>query len=519
MTKQMNRREFVRTGAAVGLGAATLAQVGCGQSEVSGQAAPSGGAAEGAGASDGAAQVPPISRQFAQWAANLKFEDLPPEVVDKVKGLLVHAVSGAVLGAPKPFARTAMDLLVAEEGKADGATILTDGRKASRLGATQANLELMHASTLIDSYRMRTHPGPVFIPVALANAELERRNGKDLITALAAGYEFMCRLSYDFTPTLSSRAFQPSSVFCTMGAAMVAGKLLGLDEAGILGTISLATNYASGLVESSWQGDRQAARSGVLAGVMARTGNFRPADRPLEGEAGFYRAFAGSNTGKLTYAFTGPTQIDLGSITAGLGTSYKLLTVMFRMYGTSGYNDPVINLMVEMKEKHRLNPDDIARVAIAMNWHETLYPSPEFPTNPNWNTPRAGGGTHFVAAHAAVNGGYPVVGGKTFGPTGSNLAEDQKVIDFMNRAVTLVPEKDRAMFSPAITVTMKDGTTHRGEYPYERLEWTFDQLVPHLQGCVPGYSLGQQGFDALVDTMRGVDRLASVDRIFQVTKA
>ena len=93
------------------------------------------------------------------------------------------------------------------------------------------------------------------------------------------------------------------------------------------------------------------------------------------------------------------------------------------------------------------------------------------------------------------------------------------ILDFMQGHVKLVPEKDRAMFSPGIVVRMKNGTTYSGEYPYERMVWNFDQLEARLQQCLPGYSLGKSGFDALVETTRGADRLPSVARIFEVTKA
>src|SRR5262249_17817605 len=276
------------------------------------------------------------------------------------------------------------------------------------------------ASGLVDSYRMRTHPGPVLIPVALANAELEKRNGRDIIVALAAGYEFLCRLSHDYTLTTAIRGFQPSSVFCTMGAAMVTGKLLRLDEEGLMRTISLAANYASGLVESSWQGDRQATRSGVFAGVMARLGQSRGAARSLDGGSGFYQAFAGSNAGRLTHAFTGPLETDPASITADLGARYRLLSVMFRMFGVAAYNDPVIYLLQEMREQHGMKREDIAEAAVTMNWHETMYPSVVNPAHPEWNRPRVGS-THYYAAHVLLNGRYPAVGHRTFPPTGCAL--------------------------------------------------------------------------------------------------
>ena len=77
---------------------------------------------------------PSISRQFSHWAANLKYEDLSPEVVDKVKALILHGLAGAVLGGDMPKVKEAIELTKKEEGRADGATIIWDGGKATRLG-------------------------------------------------------------------------------------------------------------------------------------------------------------------------------------------------------------------------------------------------------------------------------------------------------------------------------------------------------------------------------------------------
>lgn len=465
-----------------------------------------------------------ISRQFARWTAGLRYEDLPPAVVDKVKALLLHALTAAVLGAPTRHAREAVHLTLAEEARPDGATILTDGGRATRAGTAYADSVLIHSSGLLDSYRMLTHPGPVLVPAALVTAELDAKDGREMLTALAAGYEFLCRLCDEFIPSTAARGFRPSPLYCTLGAALVTGKLMGLDEDALVATIALAANFASGLNEGPRTGgnemsihEPQAARNGVFAGVMARTGSFIGAERSIEGDAGFYNAFTGSSEGKLSYAFTGPLQIDLASITDGLGERYKLLTTMFRMYPVAGYNQPVIDLMAEMKQRYQLDPDEIAQVTVAMNWIETLYPSPAFPRFPDWNQPRVGG-THYFAAHAAVNGGYPVVGGRTVGPAGERHEEDVRVLEFMNSRVKLVQEKDRAMFSPRIVVAMKSGASHAGEYPYARMEWSYAQLVERLQDCIPGYPLGKSGLGRLVEVVRRTDELSSIEPLLAATR-
>jgi 2-methylcitrate dehydratase PrpD len=467
---------------------------------------------------------PSLSRQFSRWAATLRYEDLSPAVVDKTRALLLHALAGAMLGAAKPQAAEVLRMVLKEEGKPDGASILCHGGKATRVGAAYANAELIHLSLMFDSYRMLTHPGPVLIPAALANAELEGRNGRELITALAAGYEFMFRLCDEFIPATAARGFRPSPIYCTLGAALASGKLMGLDEDGLVSTIALAANFAAGLNEGPRSGgnensihEPQAARNGVFAALIAREGHVKGAELTLEGDAGFFNAFTGNNRGELSYSFReGVTRADMFATAEGLGREWKLLTAMFRMYPMAGYNQPVVDLVAEMKAQHGLDAGDMADVSVKMNWIETLYPSPAFPRSADWNKPSFVS-THYFAAHAAVNGGYPVVGGRTYGPTGDKLREDQRVLDFMNHHVNLVPEKGRAMFSPGAVITLKDGRRFEGEYPYERMEWNFDQLAAQLQRCLPGFPGGKPALDGLVAAVRATEQHGSVERLVHAT--
>lgn len=470
-------------------------------------------------------QAPSLSRQFARWAANLRYDDLPRPVVEKVKALLLHALTGVALGSGTASAQGAIRLALAEESRPDGASLFDRPAKLTRVGAAFANAELAHAAGLFDSYRMLTHPGPVLVPVAFVNAELERRSGEELIVALAAGYEFLCRLCDDFIPATAARGFRPNPVYATLGAALVSGKLMGLDEDGLVAAIAIATNFASGLNEGMRTGsyelpvhEPQAARNGVFAALMARAGNIRGAETALEGDAGFYNAFTGSSRGELSYSFTGQATVDFASVTRGLGEHYRMLDVIYRIYYTAGFNQGPIELMAELRSRHGLRAADIEEVRVTMNWIETLYPSPAFARFPDWQAPRAGDSTHFFVAHAAVHGSYPVAGAPAVSPGGSKLADDPAVLDFMHR-VKLVPQKLHPMFSPAISVRLKDGTAHEGHYPYERMIWSFDELVRRLHGTLAGYPGGRAGFDALVELVRGTERWACVDPALALMQA
>ncbi len=464
----------------------------------------------------------PISRQFARWSAALKYEDLPPAVVDKVKALTFHHLVSSVFGAQTDRGKHSIDLVKVEEGKPNGATVLYDGAKVTRVGAAFINSELMHVAGMYDSYRMITHPGPMIIPPALANAELQNKGGKDLITALAAGYEVMTRITNHFVPSTAARGFRPSPIFGALGSAVASAKLLDLNEDQTVTAIALGATLAAGTNEGPRTGggetsvhDPNAARTGVFAAIMARE-SVQGTETAIEGRAGFLNAFTGNHEGKLSYSFGGETEVDLSLLTEGLGSDYELLTVMFRMYGTGGFNQPVIDLMAELRQQHDIDPDEIEQVLIYMNYLETLYPTPAFPREPS-RQPGVGT-THYFAAHAAVNGGYPQVGGRTYGPTGDQLTEDKQVLEFTQNRVRIIGEFGRDMFSPAITVQMKNGARYDGEYPYQRMEWNFDQLLERQQDPRANFPLGPDAFDALVDTVKALDSLDSLDPIHKATQ-
>src|SRR5439155_996250 len=162
----------------------------------------------------GGALMPSLSRQLAQWVAGLRYEDLPPAVVDRAKGLTLQGLASVLLGSLTPGGQQAVKLVTNEEaGVRSGATIMVDGTKVTKGGAAFANSEMAFAGGKWDTFRMLTHPGTSIIPGAFVAAEQSGASGREFITALAAGYEVMERMAADFIPTVMSRGFHAGPVF------------------------------------------------------------------------------------------------------------------------------------------------------------------------------------------------------------------------------------------------------------------------------------------------------------------
>jgi len=462
-----------------------------------------------------------MSRLLADWTFNLSHSDLPDTVVEKMKAVILLHLVGTMMGYQHPHAREVADAVRGVVPGRDGATIFGDGGHATREGATIANCAIVHLGHLMDSFRMLTHPGRVLIPVAFVNAEIEDKTFNDMLTALAAGYEVTCRLAEDFVPAVSARGFRPAPVFATMGAAVVSGKLLGLSGESLTTAIAVAANCASGLNEAGRTGgddtlvhDLNAARQGNFAGMMAQMGQVTGSETMLEGDAGFFKAFTGTSDGRVSHSFGDVRQVDMESITVGLGTEYRLMQVIFKIYETAGFNQPVIELLRELLATHAITADKIANITISVNYLETRYPSPESPRYADSSLAEAGS-THYFAAYVAVHGDYPVVGA---GGAQHRPPHDPKVMEFASTHVRLVGVHGQQMFSPSISLTLTNGQTISGTYPCERMEWDYAELVRRLESCIPGLPGGRERFDRLVEMVANADGRTSVRDLIDATR-
>src|SRR5271169_3325654 len=319
-----------------------------------------------------------LSREFAAFIATLAYEHLPPEVVDRAKGVTLQALSSALVAHDMPASRQALALMQEEEAGGGGvATVLCNGSKLTKAAAAFVNAEMIFAGGKWDTFRMLTHPGIAILPAALVAAEITGASGREFLTAVAAGYEVMERMAAEFIPTVMSRGFHAGPVFGIFGAAIAAAKLGGLDENQINGAIAQCVNLVAGNLEGARSGGRSlreggAVRNALLAVAMARHGT-PGGETTLEGEAGFYHAYAGNNIGRLAYSFTGRTSTDLAGITKNLGRDWIFLETLYRIYSTAGYNIAHIDVTAALCAEHGIAYDQIDRIEAVVNWLETEY--------------------------------------------------------------------------------------------------------------------------------------------------
>ncbi|OGA04301.1 MAG: hypothetical protein A2W68_05325 [Betaproteobacteria bacterium RIFCSPLOWO2_02_64_14] len=460
-----------------------------------------------------------LSRQLAQWIVNLRYEDLPPAVVDRAKGVTLHGLASALLGSQSRAGKQAVKFISEEEaGVRKGATIMVDGSRVTKGGAAYANSEMAMAGGKLDSFRMLTHPGTSIIPGAFVGAEVAGATGRDFLTGLAAGYEVMERMAAEFIPTVMSRGFHPGPVFGIFGPAVAAAKMLRLNEDQMNSAIAICASLAAGNIEGPRGGGKMlreggAVRNAMLAVALAQQGHVA-GETVLEGEAGFYHAYTGNNQGRLTYSFVGDTRASLDQITANLGKDWMFLETLYRIYSTAGYNIAHVDVPAKMCEEHDIRYENVDRVEAVVNWLETQYPSPAFPSRREDLNTKPGGTAYFTAWGVAKRG-FPVLRGQG-SDGGVGAADPPEVLELMKR-VTIIPSHRMTLFGPRFTIFTKDGKSYTRQSTGREFMWDFNEEARRIRDLIPGLPIPAAQFEKIIATCRDLDRHDRADALIQLT--
>lgn len=296
---------------------------------------------------------------IAKFINKLDFTQLPLDVVHKAKILIIDTI-GCMLGgiSTTDHAQILLDVIRPLEGKPE-ATIFGDGLRTTAINAALCNGTNAHALDMDDTHReCFFHVGVASVPSVLAMAEREKRNGKDIITAVVAAYEVAIRLGVSVNPSLRFNGFHNTGTCGTFGGTVGAGKMLDLHEGQLVNALGLAGTQAAGLLQFLEDGDMskrlhagKAASNGVLAALLAQKGYTGP-HRVLEGRYGFPAVFG--------------REYDSAVIRDGLGERFRILEMGVKLHAACRMTHSPIDATLALVEKYDLKPQDVKMVKIRM---------------------------------------------------------------------------------------------------------------------------------------------------------
>jgi 2-methylcitrate dehydratase PrpD len=298
-----------------------------------------------------------VARRLARFARRVRFDELPSAVVAQAQLLVLDTLGSCLASSTMDFGRAVLDTAEALGGRAESSLVGRPTRVASA-NAVLANGTLAHGLDFDDTREDAiVHTGCVAVTTALAAGEATDASGADVVEAVVAGVEAMCRIGLAVPGRFHARHFHPTSLTASFAAAVVAGKLGGLDEDQLVRALGICGSQAGGIIEylgdGSWTKRLHpgwAAHAGIVATRLAASG-FTGPERVFEGEHGFYAAFAGGHD---------PTRLE--AEIESLGRTWEILNLTYKPYPAGSIAHPYMDCAARLREKHAIVPETIAEI-------------------------------------------------------------------------------------------------------------------------------------------------------------
>jgi 2-methylcitrate dehydratase len=300
-----------------------------------------------------------IVEDIARWLEELRYEELPANVVARAKRVTLDTL-GCALGAldaePVHLARQ----VVARQGGNQQATIIGVGGKVSCDQAAFLNGMALRYLDYNDYIALgRPHHASINVAPALAVAEMQDASGKDLLLGFVAGYELEVRLR-DAIAAKEQEGWDGTSIVAQYASAATAGKLLRLDAPKLANALAIAGSNANTLGEvrrgaemtpAKGSAEPMAARNGVFAALLAREGLNYPLTM-LDGQYGYGKMVAGTLDESVLRNRTGEFQIIKSCIKLWpcVGTAQAPIAAALEIYKQQPHADEIERVTVGLSE-------------------------------------------------------------------------------------------------------------------------------------------------------------------------
>src|SRR5471032_180940 len=300
------------------------------------------------------------TRAIAQFISQLRYEDIPAEVIGRIKLLILDSLGCALYGSNLEWSR----ILRATLGGLD----IT---KACRVWGTSEFLSAPHAAlvngTLIQSFELDDvhrqgvlHVGAVTLPPLLAVTEIRPGlSGRDFLRSAVAGYEIGPRVGKCMGPQHIGQGWHSGATVGVFSAVSGVAAALRLSSEQVVHALGIAGTQASGLMAAQYGAmvkrmhAGRAAQSGLYGALLAEAGFTGIVDVFESPYGGFCSTFSRSSD-----------RFNLDELSWELGRQWETMRVSLKFYSCVGSNHTTLDAIRSLQEKTPFGADDIASIVV-----------------------------------------------------------------------------------------------------------------------------------------------------------
>lgn len=298
-----------------------------------------------------------INARLSEFASKYRYEDIPTEVLDHLKRVLLDNYGCGLFGSTTQWMKIYRDVLENMSDRQE-ATIWGTGRRTSVVNAMMLNGSAINSFELDDTHTdgiIHVSTGVLGCVTAFAEM-LGNVSGRDFLTAVALAYEVACRVAAPVGMEIAHQGWNNTGTCCPFGSTAGVGRMLGLSPEQMGHAMGIAGNWAGGLqaVQFASMAKRivpsKSSEGAILGALLAQNG-FTGIEDVFENKfGGFYNCFTDD-------------VYDAERTSGELGSRWELMGIGLKFYSTCRSKHTTIGALRRFKEENPdIAPDDIVKV-------------------------------------------------------------------------------------------------------------------------------------------------------------
>jgi 2-methylcitrate dehydratase PrpD len=297
---------------------------------------------------------------IAEFVSQLRYEDIPQEVKERIRLLMLDSLGCALYGAHLQWSRILQDTLGALDTTA-ACRVWGTPRKLSAPHAALVNGTQVQGFELDDVHRQGVlHVGAVVLPALFAVAELRPSiSGREFLTAAVAGYEIGPRVGICMGPEHIGQGWHSGATLGVFSAAAGAARGLRLDKEKTIHALGIAGTQAAGLMAAQYGAmvkrmhAGRSSQSGLYGALLAREG-FTGIVDVLESEyGGFCSTFSRSQD-----------RFNLEELTRGFHEVWQTMGIALKFYSCVGSNHTTLDAIRDMQAQRPFGAAEVKRIVV-----------------------------------------------------------------------------------------------------------------------------------------------------------
>jgi 2-methylcitrate dehydratase PrpD len=453
-----------------------------------------------------AEQAAMLTSKITRFAANIRYDSIPPKAVEGAKVAILDCLGVALAGGREESAQIA-GKLIREEGAKEETTVYGQRFKSSALQAAFVNGTASHAHDFDHSFVIGGQPTAPIIPAVFALGEALGASGRQILEAYVAGFDVAAKLIFAVQDA-GGAGWHANGTIGAFGASAACARLLGMKEPEIGMALGITASMASGVSSNFGTMTKplhvgMAARNGVLSARLAKAG-FTANAETLNARNGFFDSFYHGGKPELAYFE------ELGEVYA-----LEKYGVRLKPYPCGGLTHTAIYAAIQLRNEHAIAPGMVEHVSVAVP-AETAVPL-------SFRIPRTGLEGKFSMGYLIARA---LIDGKVMLDTFTDEAVRNEAVLQLLEKIEMVVDANLQSGSdgsrPAtVTIKLKNGQTQTRHERFPKgsaqVPMTQDELQAKFRACARGLISAAScdralGFVGRLETMGNIRPLAELLR-------